>query len=327
LIFSGPVFSQEDLLADSLSEEIEASDFSYIDKLSDEESKSQNLAIREQYYNEREKPWSPVPFRALLIKGTRLVDLKTAKVFFSSSDIYVLAQEETVGSQISFILTKDKVAKYKTFTKNLRSIETDVTLYPKVNPNKINVSKEKYYSVDPSLKIESHLTFHIEAISNPFFADIYGGTETLSTANRFQSKTYYNSLLPVDFGLSLGFQEGLWNDTDNQVKWKMGSFGPSLRWRFAKWGKLKTNAKFGVERSFEFKAIGASSNNKYSSLLYEFELEASYDSPIGPILFGWGFRKMTWQLENADFTANFKDNKQEISSTSLFLGYRIDFEI
>lgn len=327
MILSSPVFSQDDLLADSLSREIESADFSIIDKLSNEENKAQQLAVREQYYSEREKPWSPIPFRALLLKGTRLIDLKSSKAYFTSSDIYVYAQEETAGSQLSYILTKDKVAKYKTYTKNLRSIEGDLTLYPKVNPNKVYIAKEKYYSIDPSLQVETHLTFHVEAISNPFFADIYGGTETLSTANRFQSKTYYNSLLPIDFGLSLGFQEGLWNETDNQVKWKMGSFGPSLRFQFAKWGKLKMNAKFGIETSFGFKAIGASSNNRFSSLLYEFELEASYDSPIGPILFGWGLRRMTWQLENADSVASFVDNQQEISSTSLFLGYRFDFEI
>jgi hypothetical protein len=327
LILSRPIFSQDDLLADSLSEEIEASDFSLVDKLSDKENKAQRLAVREQYYSEREKPWSPIPFRALLLKGTRLVDLKTSKVYYTSSDIYIYAQEETVGSQISYVLTNDKVAKYKTDTKNLRSIENDIALYPKVNPNKVYITKEKYSSVDSSLEIESHLTFHVESISNPFFADIYGGTETVSTANRFQSKTYYNSVLPIDFGLSLSLQTGLWNDSDNQVRWKMGSFGPSLRWQFAKWGKLKMNTKFGVERSFNFKAAGTSSVNQYSSLLYDFELEASYDSPIGPILFGWGVRKMTWQLERAEFAANFTDNKQEITSTSLFLGYRFDFEI
>ncbi len=327
LIYSAPIFSQDDLLADSLSEEIEASDFSLIDKLSDEEDQSQKLAIREQYYSEREKPWSPVPFRALILKGTRLIDLKTEKVYFTSSDIYAYAQEETRGSQLSYILTKDKIAKYKTFTKNLRSIETDVTLYPKVNPNNVYISQEKHQTIDPSLKIETHLTFHAEAISNSYFADIYGGTETLSTANRFQSKTYYNSLLPVDFGLSLSFQTGLWNEADNPVSWKSGSFGPSLRWRFGKWGKLKMNTKVGVERSFNFKAVRGDTINEFSSLSYDIELEASYDSPIGPILFGWGFRRMTWQLETSQFSSNFKDDKQELTSTSLFLGYRLDFEI
>lgn len=327
LTWSSPAFSEVDLLADSLSEEIEASDFTVVDKLSSEEDKAQQLAVREQYYDERDKPWSPVPFRALIIKGTRLIDLKTNKVYFTSSDIYAYAQEETVGSQISHILTKDKVAKYKTYTKNLRSIETDVALYPKENPNKVYIAKEKYHTIDKTLEIETHLTFHLEAISNPFFADIYGGTETISTANRFQSKTYYNSILPVDFGLSLSYQSGLWNETDNQVKWTAGSFGPSLRWQFAKWGKLKMNTKLGVERSFNFKAVGPSSINRFSSLLYDFELEASYDSSIGPIVFGWGYRRMTWQLEAAEFSSDFVDNKQEISSTSLFLGYRIDFEI
>ncbi|MBK26530.1 MAG: hypothetical protein CME70_21200 [Halobacteriovorax sp.] len=325
-LFSSYAVANDEYLSERLEREIKKSDFSTIDELAENERVIRDLSLREQYFKEREKPWSPIPFRALLIKGTRLVDVKTGKVYFTSSDMYVYAQEETIGSQITYILNQEKEAKYKTFTKNLRSIERDIALYPEVDVNKSYLEKPKYHSTDKTLEIESHMTFHIETMKSIFFADLYNGTETLSTANRFQSKTFFNSVLPVDFGFSLGFQEGLWNDTDNQVKWSTGYFGPSLRWQFAKWGKARFNTKLGVERSFRFTAIGTSSRATFSSLTYDFELEAVYNSAIGPFLFGWTLRNMTWQLEDTDTPLNIINNKKEITSTSIFAGYRVDFD-
>lgn len=327
ILLSLPLFAEDDFLSERLSKEIDSSDFSAVDELADNEKIIEELSTREQYFSERKKPWSPIPFRALLLKGTRLVDIKSGKVYFTSSDLYVLAQEETAGSQESYILNKDKIAKYRTFTNRLRSIETDVTLYPQIDPNKIYVDKLKYHSTDKTLEIESHLTFHIEALNTPFLADIYNGTQTTSTANRFQSKTYYNSALPVDFGLSFGYQEGLWNEVDNQVKWSSAFYGPSLRWQFAKWGKLHLNTKFGIEKSFRFEAIGPDSQTQFENLLYEWEIEGIYHSALGPFLFGWTLRNMTWKINNTDSELSFSTLKQEVVSTSFFAGYRIDVEL
>lgn len=326
LSLSFGAFAEDDFLSDRLEKEIDSSDFSLVDELAENERTIERMGVREQYFKERKKPWSPVPFRALLLKGTRLVDVKTGKVYFTSSDLYVMAQEETIGSQIAYILNQERVTKYKTFTRNLRSIERDVTLYPEVDPNKNYLDKPKYHSTDQVLNFENHLTFHIETLSNQFFADTYNGTETSSTANRFQLKSYYNSQLPVDFGLSLGFQEGLWNEVNNQVRWSTGYFGPSLRWQFAKWGKLHFNTKIGVERSFRFKAIGPNSDTNFSSLLWEWELEGVYYSFMGPILVGWTLRNMTWTLEDTDSVTGFVDNRGDVTSSSLFVGYRIDFD-
>ncbi len=325
-LLSNYAFANDEYLSERLEREIQKSDFSTVDELTENERVIRDLSLREQYFKEREKPWSPIPFRALLLKGTRLVDIKTGKVYFTSSDIYVYAQEETNGSQVTFILNQEKVAKYKTFTRNLRSIERDISLYPEVDVNKSYLDKPKYHSTDKIMEIESHFSFHIETMKSIFFADLYSGTETLSTANRFQSKTFFNSVLPVDFGISLGFQKGLWNDTDNQVRWSTGYFGPSLRWQFAKWGKARFNTKLGIERSFGFTATGVSSRANYSSLLYEFELEAVYQSSIGPFLFGWTLRNMSWQLEDTDTPLNIINNKIDITSTSIFAGYRVDID-
>lgn len=322
-----PLFAEDDFLSDRLSKEIDANDYSIVDELADNERVIEELSTREQYFSERKKPWSPIPFRALLLKGTRLIDIKTGKVYFTSSDLYVLAQEETVGSQESYILNKDKIAKYKTFTNKLRSIEADVTLYPQVDPNKIYNDKQKHHSVDKGLEIESHLTFHIEALSTPFLADLYNGSETTSSANRFQSKTYYNSVLPIDFGISFGYQEGLWNEVDNQVKWSSAFYGPTLRWQFAKWGNLHLNTKFGIEKSFRFKAVGPDSQVQFENLLYEWEIEGVYQSDLGPFLFGWTLRNMTWKLKNTDTPLSFTDIKQDVTSTSFFAGYRIDVDL
>lgn len=327
LLISTPIYGEDDYLSERLERELKTSDFTIVDELTENERVIKDLSVREQYFKERKKPWSPIPFRALLVKGTRLVDIKTGKVYFTTSNLYVLAQEETNGSQVSYILNQEKIAKYKTFTRNLKSIERDVTLYPDIDPNKTYADKPRYQSNDEILELESHFSFHVESMTNSFFANLYNGTETTSTANRFQVKTYYNSKLPVDFGLSLGYQEGLWNEIDNRVKWTTGYFGPSLRWQFAKTGKFRFNAKVGVERSFQFKAIGANSQTTFSSLHYELELEAIYNSAIGPFLFGWTLRNMTWQLENTDGPLVVNDNRDSILSTSFFAGYRVDVDL
>lgn len=318
--------AKEVLLSEQLEEELENVNFKTVDKLTKSKKVIQSHATREDYFSERKKPWSPIAFRALLTKGSRLIDIKTGKIYFNSSNIYVWAQEETVGGQDAFILNQERKVKYKVLTANLRSIELDLTLYPKKTPQQLSFKRQKYSTLDKELLVENHLTFHIESMNNSYFADLYGGTETVSTANRFQNKAYFNSFLPVDFGLSIGYQSGLWNEPDNQVKWSASYIGPSLRWTFIELEKASFNLKFGVEHSFNFKAIGANSKGHFSSLLYEFELEAVYYSSLGPILLGFSYRNMTWQLEDSEGLSGFADNKQVLASNSFFIGHRIDLD-
>lgn len=272
----------------------------------------------------------PAAFRAVIPKGTVITRLSDDKDFATSRRIQVWAQEIAPGSQTTHILDKDKNPVFSARSIKVVPIEKDLALTPDINP-KITYDKTvdlKYSAFESRLAIISDFAWEFENVAPNFWNQVFQQDMDSGTSNRITGKFYYDgTLLPIDFGLSLSYQEASAFSDDFEIKWDAFFIGPQIRytvWNSESWGiDLEAGAAGALISNARTPA------HQYSPSSYEWNLgaKASWDTWLGKLLAGMEYRRTHISLDQVTEETNLVTEKEAQTSVSFIIGYRIGFNL
>jgi hypothetical protein len=196
-------------------------------------------------------------FKGMLRAGSLLEDLKTGIITITKTNILVQVAIKSSTERDCFIYDRLNKPRYITEIKNINNLETDLSIYPVVHDNTLNI--ERIFVRENEFNIEHHPKVFIETYSGEFFNDYYD-TDTPQTiqASRFQWASYYQSRFHINPGISLDYQQGTIQAADlvENFNWSSFYFGPSVKYFYKPWGSISLM----LQKSFNFH--GETTDNK-----------------------------------------------------------------
>jgi hypothetical protein len=196
-------------------------------------------------------------FRGVLLAGSILEDLKTGEKSTTKINLLVSVATKSSTDRDCFIYDRLNKPRYMTEIKNIQDLEKDLTIYPAVPDNSLNV--EKIFTREYDFNVEHHPKIFIETYSGEFFNDYYDANERQSIqATRFQWASYYQTKYRVNPGLSIDYQQGNVQSSElsEDFNWNSFYFGPALKFYYKPWGSLGLM----LQKSLNFH--GETTNNK-----------------------------------------------------------------
>ncbi|OUR98754.1 hypothetical protein A9Q84_04905 [Halobacteriovorax marinus] len=300
------------------------------------DSLSKKLSTFDQRYKKytpkefvRITPDSPVKFYAVLKERSQLVKLESSKVFFSKRKVYVSAREIYYGGNWSYIYNKKGEIKYKTLTRNLSSVEKIITLRSNISAEKTFPPKTRLHTSDKVFPLESHFLYRRESSDLGAIATALDKDSGAATSNSFSFKFYYDSFLPLDFGLVMDYQIGQISSEDgNTANWQAFYFGPTIKYDFLETSNFKFNSQFAVKKSLRFNASSDGDSVNYSALLWQVGLEAIYKTRIGNFSIGYesSFIRSSVKGELSE-QETFNNEKTTMQQNAISIGYQYTWNL
>lgn len=277
----------------------------------------------------RVDPQSPVKYYASLQEESKLVNIKTGKVFMNERKLYVLAREVYYGGKWSYLISKDGKIKYKTHTTNLNSVEKVIELRSKIAGDKVYPPKTRIHTSDKSLPIETHFIFRSETSNLSYIGKNLGYTDGNGNSNTIGVKFFAHSFLPVDLGLAFDYQIGSLNfEDDTESSWTAAYIGPALKWNFYKRGSFDLNTQFAVKKSLFFNTSVGGENVSFSNLLWNVGLEAVYKTQYGNLSIGYESSFIRSSLKGELPNRGPVDTEKEtMNQNSITVGYQFTWNI
>ena len=314
-------------LESELKADLRAIDFKSVDNLIGEEDEKRKQKYRRLRFKPREKPWSPVPYKSLLKKYSTLEELDTGKQIKVGRQFFVLAREKVQGSQTAYIYDSSGKFKYKTHTSNLISIQGDLDLTPPIDPLITYDEPDSFHSNDPALKFESEISLHGENIKAQFVRELLGTESKTAAGNRLDLTTYYRSIMPVQFGLSLSYQTAVLEDITGTYTWNNLFFGPMVKWAFYHKRKVEWNLQAGFQQSIFFDLRDSTSYYALSSNSFQLEMQRIKQAKWGKWFLGASYRRLNPHVKSTDPDVVVDSDRGLIESYALSIGYRLDWEL
>jgi hypothetical protein len=316
-----------DVLDEFLDEEV---NFNSIDSLS---SKISKFDQKYKTYKPKEfirvTPDSPIKFYAVLREKSQLMKLETGKAFFNKRKVYVSAREIYYGGKWSYIYNKKGEIKYKTLTGNLSSVERIISLRSKISGDKIYPPKTRLHTSDKFFALETHFLFRRESSDLSAVASTLDIESASASSNSFSFKTYYDSILPIDFGFVMDYQTGKFaTEETNSTIWSALYLGPTIKYDLLESKKFKLNTQFAVKKSIFFNATSDESKIHYSTLLWQIGLEGVYKTSIGNFSIGFesSFIRSSVKGELSD-QEKFNNEKTTMQQNAVAIGYQYTWNL
>jgi hypothetical protein len=316
------VDGEEDLLLELDDLESDA-DYSVIDEIGKQDQKRERQ--RHTYYPSKERKRiaiKPSIFTAILQKGTIIWDVRTGKKYSPQKSVYVKAIEKLPGSQASYIYDKNGKIKFRARTDSLKSVESDIDLLLPFDAIESYENKDQFHTVDEGFALRHFFLIHFETMSSEYYANLYEGDSKAAVGNRFESKNYFTTRLPIQLGINIGHELGTWSDDKvGDVAWNSLFYGPTFLWTALQKDKTSLHFHFGILKSLNHTASTTDSTQTFSSLALQLDTEFQFNTDVGPLLFGLNYRKISTSLKTTTASLNWDIPRGSTHVLSLSLGY------
>ena len=271
----------------------------------------------------RETPQTPERLYAVLKKYSPLYDIDTDKIIKNKEKLYVSAREVHYGGKWSYLYNKKGAIRYRTLTTNLAFIEEVLKIRSEIPGNELYPKKSRYHTVDKTIPLEFHLLYRSETTDFQSLSMLSSTDVELAKSNSVSIKTYFNSLLPVDFGMVFDYQSGSVESSTESIVWNAISLGPTIKYDFYKTGNFQLNTQFAVKKSISFAATSELGSADFSSLAWIVGIEGAYKTKYGNLSLGFetSFIKTSVKGELQD-QASFSNTKETMRQNALTVGYQ-----
>ena len=311
-------FLEEDMnftSIDSLGEEIDISDKKY-------------RKYKPKEYV-RVDPLTPTKYLASLEKGSKLINLESDKIFFNDKKLYVNAREVYYGGKWSYLISKDGEIKFKTHTTNLTSVEDVINLRTQIPATKVYPPKTSNHTSDKKFPINSHFLYRTDSSNLDYVGKNFGYSEGNANSNTLSLKMYYESFLPIDFGIVFDYQFGVLNFEDSEESnWNALYIGPTLKYTFYDRGSFAINTQLAVKKSLLFNVNNDGESISFSTLLWQIGLEAVYKTEMGNFSIGYdsSFIRSSVNSELPE-QEPIESEKETMNQNSISVGYQFTWNL
>jgi hypothetical protein len=227
----------------------------------------------------------------------------------------------------AYILDKNSLPKYFTYTSNLESLNDISKLNPKINPLKVYSdyglqSTKNDYSND---KVVLHSSLAIEQGSSPFYQKLFVTEGKSTNVFSFNNALFYKKYkLPVHLGIDISYQyKYISGEEGTKTNVQSTFIGPAFLSKIS--GLI---FELGFTQSLFSKTKIGTETYKFSSTGYR--LKAQKKIIIGketPLLIGLQFHTLKHELKNNhQFFSSLPKNETE-SSWGVIIGYPISWNL
>ena len=271
----------------------------------------------------RETPQTPERLYAVLNKFSPLYEIDSDKIIKNKEKLYVSAREVNYGGKWSYLYNKKGVIRYRTLTKNLAFIEEVLKIRSTIPGNELYAKRSRYHTVDKTIPLELHLIYRSETTDFQSLSMLSSSDVELAKSNSVSIKTYFNSLLPVDFGMVFDYQSGSVESSSESIVWNAITLGPTIKYDFYTKGNFHLNTQFAVKKSISFTATSELGDAEFSSLAWIAGVEGAYKTKYGSLSLGFetSFIKTSVKGELED-QASFSNTKETMRQNAITVGYQ-----
>jgi len=327
--------AQEEINAKERATPLEQADFSTIDEIEKLFKEKNILTIRKNTRTSRrihKNLKEPRIIKGILKKNSIIYNFNDEhKPIKVPRNLLVNIWARVDSEQMVQLVGKSGKRTYQTKITNINSIQDDLDL-----PGTTSRSAQKYrewpaknrlHSVDLHYTINTILKFHKESFRARYFDQLVSAEtgDTITTANRFEFKTFYDSPYPWDFGLNTSYQIGKWTNKNSVINWQALYLGPVVNWHFVKSSEVIIQAQLSYQYAINFSASGALENYSFSANVFQFDIEGFFPTALGQLAGGLTFR--SYKLAPQNETGSRPVTKDSFWSVGINFGLGIDFTI
>lgn len=276
------------------------------------------------------KAQSQEPYSAYIKPGAVLTRLSDNKNFVSDVGIFAKVKEtHPTKRDLFYVYNKKGELTYTVQPQYISEISEDIRVYPKVNAEVIYPPRSTLKNVDETFNFNTQLNIHISSLDTEAFSSFYQPEDSSANLTRFELRSVYQSLLPVNFGITTSFQYGTWFDTNsNKVTMKNFSVGPILEYSFYQKENLNVKAILSGEFSPLYQTSSIASKEDYSSLIFQIGAEANYLTTLGIFNFGVNYRKQDLNINSSTLSGSGVANEDiSLSNLGLTVGYILNWTL
>lgn len=281
----------------------------------------------------------PDVFFAILKKDSIIYSVGTQDLspIRASKQVIVRAKEIYYGGTYSHLYDKKYKILYKTKSHNLISIDEDVKLHPKFDPNITYKHETHYLSNDHIFKFQNEINLAFENHNITPLATNHGLESTMATANSAEYKIYPKTKLPFDMGIGLTLQSGNFvNESEYKeddhlfdAKWSALYLGLSLKYNIYNYNEIGFNIETGIKRSLFYNLKYEKGNIEYNNSQWLLGAEADYKTVFGKVALGFLVINQNFSVSSTKNLIIDQENISNRSSTgvSIYIGHRFEIQL
>lgn len=276
------------------------------------------------------KAQSQEPYPAYIKPGAVLTRLSDNKTFISDVGLFAKVKEtHPTKRDLFYVYNKKGELTYTVQPQYISEISEDIRVYPKVNAEVIYPPRSKLKNNDETFNFNTQLNMHISSLDTEAFNSFYQPEASSANLTRFELRSVYQSLLPINFGITTSFQYGTWFDTNsNKVKMKNFSIGPILEYSFYQKENLNFKAVLSGEFSPLYQTSSIASKEDYSSLIFQIGAEVNYLSTLGIFNFGINYRRQDLNINSSTLSSSgVADEDISLGNLGLTVGYILNWTL
>lgn len=270
------------------------------------------------------------PYLVFIKPGSVLNRISDKKSFVTNKGLYLKVLEVHPTKRDLFNVYDNRgVLLYTTAPENIVEISEDIRVYPKVNAAIVYPPKASMFSEDMSFKFNTQFNYYMDSVDVSGFENIYSPLNNKANGNRLEFKTLYQSSFPIEFGLTLSYQNAKWTANDSDINLNSFSFGPSFNYKFYTHEYFNLNANLGAEINPLFQTKSDTSKENYSAFSYSLGVSAIFPTMFGNFNLGAQYRNSNINLSDSTMSSpsGFAKNDFAISSLGFMLGYIKEWEL
>ncbi len=269
------------------------------------------------------------PYKVYLKPGTILTSLKDHTDQQITRGIYVFVLETNPLRRDHFIVyDKSMKPAFETTALGIVEIEKDVAVLPDIDAQTIYPAPSVLRANNKNAFFDTQFNLHFDSVDAAAFNSLYGTELTSTLGNRFEIRTLYNSILPVNFGLALSYQTASWSDENSDLKLSALSFGPHIQHYIYEREKIAVSLLLGAEYSPNYQTSSDEFTDKYNAVLIDLGTEVLWQTDFGKLSAGLHFRRHNLTLTSSTRTTI--DPLPEditVNSIGAMLGYKYEWDL
>lgn len=220
--------------------------------------------------------------------------------------------------------------RFKTLSRNLVDISRDLKLYPQFDPNINYLPQVKKDIFNTEFKFNVGVFYSYEFLNVPYFQEIHQYVSKTAEGGRLDLKVFYDSNFPIDIGLLMGEQSGIYyiNDYNEILSWNSFFMGAMLKYNILSSKEIDLNFQAGMDYILAFNAFSPSAEYIFGGNSWQLLLELVLKTVLGQVTVGIDYKRTLLTIETkTDSNLSLSAVDRSITGLGIFFGLQYGFSL
>ena len=270
------------------------------------------------------------PYTVFIRSGSSLIRISDRVEFVISKGIYANVLETNTSKRDLFVVyNKDGRPIYETSSMGIVEVAEDLKILPNVDAEVVFPAPSVLKANDKIANLNSQFNIHLESLQTSALNTIYGQNLSSALGPRYEFRTMYESILPINVGVNVNFQSFQWNNNfDEHTTLSIFSFGPQIERVIYVEDTIAASVFLGAEFSPFYQSKTGVFKDKYTTMLFDVGIEGNWSTQYGRWCIGAHFRHHDLTLSETT-RLDLAPVPEEISLNSIgaMVGYKYEWDL